>query len=451
MRILQINTFDIGGGAAKISWNLFNAYHSLGHLSKLAVGYKRSNDPNVVPLPHPARSVLIVKLLWILYNRSNLLVKYNPWFRHARYRIRTLASGGLAEIERERGFEDFNFPGSHQLLKLLPKKPDLIHAHNLHGEYFDLRYLPKLNRKFPIVLTLHDAWLISGHCAHSFDCVRWQVGCGQCPDLTIYPSIRKDASRFNWQRKSKIYRHCHFYLTTPSKWLMDKVRQSMIFPAILEARVIPNGVDLSIYKPADYQKARYQLNLPVDANILLFTGDQIKNNIWKDYITLREALERIALMRFSHKIIFVALGEDSPPEQIGNVDLQFIPYQQDDQKVAMYYQAANIYIHSTKVDTFPNTILEALACGTPVVATEVGGIPEQIADGDTGFLIPVKDSSLMADRIVKLLKNEDLYYRMKSQAAMHARRQFDLNRQVKDHIEWYEKILKCSNSCSKGQ
>src|SRR3990172_6801419 len=87
---------------------------------------------------------------------------------------------------RLRGREDFNFPGTAALLELPGRTPDALHLHNLHGGYFDLRALPALTARVPAVLSLHDAWLLSGHCAHSFDCGRWETGCGECPALWIY-------------------------------------------------------------------------------------------------------------------------------------------------------------------------------------------------------------------------------------------------------------------------
>ena len=108
----------------------------------------------------------------------------------------------------------------------------------------------------PTVLTLHDAWLLSGHCAHSFDCERWKTGCGECPDLTIEPAIRRDATADNWVRKRDIYARSRLYVATPSPWLMGRVEQSMLAPAVEQARVIPNGVDLSVFRPADKRSIR---------------------------------------------------------------------------------------------------------------------------------------------------------------------------------------------------
>ena len=91
------------------------------------------------------------------------------------------------------------------MLDALPAPPDIIECHNLHGGYFDLRALPWLSRQAATVLVLHDAWLLSGHCAHSFDCDKWQTGCGACPDLSIEPALRRDGTAHNWTVKQGVY------------------------------------------------------------------------------------------------------------------------------------------------------------------------------------------------------------------------------------------------------
>jgi glycosyltransferase involved in cell wall biosynthesis len=332
------------------------------------------------------------------------------------------------------------------LLALPPEPPDLIHAHNLHGGYFDLRYLTVLSRRRPVVLTLHDAWLLSGHCAHSFACERWRTGCGQCPDLTIYPAIRRDATARNWRGKQRIYARSRFYIATPARWLMQKVAQSTLAPAAVEARVIPYGVNLHHFHPADSRSVRASLGLPQDARVLLFTANGIRQNIWKDYQTMRAAIALVAAQLPGQKVLFLALGEDAPTETIGPAEIRFVPFQQDPSAVACYYQAADVYIHAAKADTFPNTVLEALACGTPVVATAVGGIPEQVEDGVNGFLVPPGDSQALAARITQLLSDDELRRRMSLEAAQTARQRFDLDRQVDDYLGWYEEILDCDAS-----
>ena len=125
----------------------------------------------------------------------------------------------------------------------------------------------------------------------------------------------------------------------------------------------------------------------------------------------------------------------------GGARIQFVPYQKDPAVVARFYRSADIYIHAARTDTFPNTILESLACGTPVVATAVGGVPEQVDEGQTGFLTPPGDSEAMAARISQLLENDNLRHTFGCRAADTARRRFDLVRQVEDYLNWYYEIL----------
>lgn len=222
LRILQVSTTDLGGGAESSAWNLFQAYRARGYASWLAVGYKRTGDPNVLLIPRLPQSMPWTRLCWILHGRMAPLEGQVRGVWRLRYWLRVLA-GGWPVIEREMGREDFNFPGSWRLLDLPPERPDVIHAHNLHGDYFDLGVLPWLSNQVPVILNLRDTWLLSGHCAHSFNCERWKTGCGQCPDLSIYPAIRRDATAYNWQRKREVYTKSRLYITTSSQWLMDKV------------------------------------------------------------------------------------------------------------------------------------------------------------------------------------------------------------------------------------
>lgn len=285
------------------------------------------------------------------------------------------------------------------------------------------------------MLTLHDAWLLAGHCAHSFNCERWKTGCGNCQDLSIYPGIRLDATAYNWRRKAEIYRKSRLHVVTPCRWLMDKVEQSMQKLGIVASKVIPNGVDLKVFHPADQAKTREELRLPHGAKILLFAANGIRTNIWKDYETLRSTLAKIAETR--SKVLCIALGEAAPPGRIADVAIRFVPYQKDLKQVARYYQAADLYLHPARADTFPTTVLEALACGTPVVTSAVGGIPEQVVEGKTGFLVPVGDARAMAGRVLDLLADEGLRLRMGRQAAENAARRFGLEKMVREYLVFY--------------
>ena len=213
----------------------------------------------------------------------------------------------------------------------------------------------------------------------------------------------------------------------------------MLKPAIVESRVIPNGVNLRIFHPADQIEARRELGLPINIKILLFTANGIRKNIWKDYNTLQSAL--MELTKAETKVLCIALGEKAPRELIGNIEIRFVPYQKDTGKVARYYQAADLYVHPARADTFPTTVLESLACGTPVVASDVGGIPEQIMEGRTGCLVPVGDARAMARNIIDLLMDDEIRSWMGQQAAKDAAQRFGMERMIKDYLLFYEKII----------
>src|SRR6266496_1000308 len=228
MRVLQVNTSDRGGGAETISWYLHQRYLARGHDAWLAVKEKHRNDARTVYAPNGCG-------IWWRLRREY-------WSKAARHRIRGLTRllSWMIPLDlpgrryREawlKGDEDYCIPDTAGLLQSTRCEPDIIHAHNLHGGYFNLDALPVLSARANVVLTLHDAWLLSGHCAHSLDCDRWLIGCGECPDLTIHPSIASDTTATNWARRKKIYEQCGFYLATPSRWLMDKVEKSILWPA----------------------------------------------------------------------------------------------------------------------------------------------------------------------------------------------------------------------------
>jgi glycosyltransferase involved in cell wall biosynthesis len=426
--ILQVNTSDCSGGAARIAWNLFKAFEKEGHKSYFAVGFKQSNDPAIIQIPRPKHLKIadhyMVKNISILRSIPYYL---DPW--------RTL--------KIMRGMECYDFPGTWDLLNLIPHfHPDILHCHNLHGDYFDLRALPSLSEQLPLVLTLHDAWLFSGHCAHSVGCEKWQTGCGKCPDLTLYPRVRKDSTEFNWKQKKSIFARSHLFVATPCRWLMESVKRSLISPAIIESRIIPNGVDLEIFHPSDQEKTRKELHLPETSTIILFAAEGIRTNIWKDYRTMQSAIAFISKEHPALDVTFIALGEEAHFEKIGNARIDFVPYQSDPEKVARYYQASDIYIHAARAETFPNTILEAMACGKPVVATSVGGIPEQIIEGKTGFLTPPGDAEKMARKIMALILDDGMREEMGKTGFNSVREKFSLCKQVAEYLDWYRSILK---------
>jgi glycosyltransferase involved in cell wall biosynthesis len=433
------------GGAEKIARALHDGARAAGHESWMAVGRKTTGDANVFALDHDR-----LRTPWSKLCRAAAAaiapVEGVKGMKLLRLVVRDTVGQPRRAARRRGGEEDFDFPATAGLLGLPPAMPDLLHLHNLHSPagYFDLRELPRLSARVPTVVTLHDAWLLAGHCAHSFGCDRWQTGCGRCPDLSIYPPIRKDATAFNWGRKRDLFARSRLRVCTPSQWLMDRVARSMLQPAVVDARVIPNGVDLSVFCPGDRAAARAGLDLPQDARVLLFAANGIRSNPFKDFRTMREAITAVASDAGARgsPLLFVALGEPSPDEVLSeNATLRFVPFLTDESTIARYYQAADVYLHPARADTFPTTVLEALACGRPVIASDVGGIPEQVGEGETGHLVPVGDAGGMAAAIIALLRDGGRRLAMGARAAEVARARFDARRHVEATLDWYRQIV----------
>ena len=461
LRILQVNLYDVFGGAEKVAWSLFQGSREAGHRSWLAVAHKQSNDPDVLEINNDACRSWWTRL-WLQACAPLRSLQRNIPAVSALHGSLTTIGEPRRSLERWRGIEDFNFPRTWSLLELAAEPPDILHCHNLHGDYFDLRALPSLSHQMPVIATLHDMWLFTGHCHYPTNCERWKTGCGRCPDLTSYPAIHRDATDYNWRRKQDIYARSRFYIATPSQWLMREVEQSMLASVVAEARVMPLGVDLSTFHPADKQAVRRVLGIPQDAAVLLSSAVGICANPRKDFQTIRHALTTIAGRLQNRPLICIALGDDSPPERVGQAKIHFIPYQKDPVAVARYYQAADVYVHAATAEVWGITVTEALACGTPVVATAVGGIPEQVKAVDssviklsgthlkhgndgpedaTGALVPPRDPELMAQVIVALLNNEVLLKHLARNAEEDAKCRFDLKRMVSAYLQWYHEIL----------
>jgi glycosyltransferase involved in cell wall biosynthesis len=452
--IAQVSQFERQGGAAAIANQLFQNYRALGHSSWLITAQQPSTDPNILPL---LADTPVYFWQGQLHNAGHALQQ-----KRGGWQIGSLAkkaSHPRRAMDRWLGHEDFEYPASYRFLDRLPQRPDILHMHNLHGGFFDLRALPKLSRQIPLMLTMHDNWLMTGHCAYFFECERWKTGCGHCPDLTIYPYITRDKTAYNWQVKADIYKDSRLYVATPCRWLMDQVDQSMLRPGIVEQRVIYNGVDTSVFQPpTDKRALRQKLGIPLDARVILFAANGIRQNQFKDYSTMRITLERLVEMLPETPIWFVALGEDAPSEMLSeHARIHFVPFQKSLSLVADYYGAADVYLHAAKADTFPNVVLEALSCGLPVVATAVGGIPEQVmglalndamttlnrADRETatGALTAKGDSAALAQALAILLPDETLRAQLGANAVRHVQQNFTLAQQTQGYLDWYEEIL----------
>ncbi len=456
LRVIQVTKVAQGGGAERVATMLHEGLRRRGHRSWMATARNSGDDPSILVIPSPRRDSAASRGLRRVARAMG--PKDDAGLLKGRIQSTLRAAAAPRQwLGQALGREMFDFPGTAAIPDLPPERPDIVHCHNLHGGYFDLRQLAPMSHRLPVVLTLHDEWTFTGHCAYGLGCERWRTGCGSCPDLTIYPAIRRDGTRANWRAKEAIYSRSRLYVSTPSQWLMDRAQVSSLASGTVDRKVIPNGVDRSAFRPGDRLEARARLELPPQPFILLFTANRARRSPFKDWATVSEAAIRAASMATSRPVLCIALGDDGPTTQFENGELRFAPYRTDLTDVAAFYQAADVYLHAAKAENLPTTILEALACGLPIIATAVGGIPEEVRslagspgawmgaaygrDQATGVLVAAGDARGMAAAAAALLLDDDTRAALSANAVRDAAQRFDLDLQLDTTIAWYRDIL----------
>jgi glycosyltransferase involved in cell wall biosynthesis len=245
---------------------------------------------------------------------------------------------------------------------------------------------------------------------------------------------------------------------------MRKIEQSILAPAVVDAKVVPNGVTLSVFRPAHRHVARQALGIPEGVRLLLSTAKGKRRNIWQDYEGMEDAIAQVSHHLPGTEIWTIVLGREQRQTRVGLAAFHYVPREKRPESVALYYQAADIYLHPSRTDTFPSAVLEALSCGIPVLATAVGGIPEQVkgcgatflghrnhkhntfAVGEaTGVLVPSGQPSYMAEALEWLLENHASRHQMGDNAARDAHSRFDVNIQVETYLHWYQGIIEAES------
>jgi glycosyltransferase involved in cell wall biosynthesis len=432
LSVVQVSPSDTGGGAERVALGLHEEYRRRGHSSRLVVGRRFGDAPGLVELRNGGGA-------WRLQDG----LRRRGRLRTARA-VKALAAPGSA-LDYLRGREDFRWPGTAVLPEAGGERPGVLQLHNLHGAYFDLRRLPRLTREVPTVLSPHDLWLATGHCAHGLECERWVGGCGACPHLDVYPALRRDGTAANWARKRALYAETRLRVGVPCRWLAEALERSILGPAIAELRVIPTGVDLSVFRPGHAAEARRRLPTPPEGRVVAFGAVGGARNRFKDYPTFEAALRRLAESAIE-PVTAYALGSPSARRRSwGRVTLVDVP-PVGPAEVADHLRAAEVYVHASRADTFPLGVLEALACGTPVIASAVGGIPEQLS-ADTGVLVPPENAGELASAAERLLADGARRASMATAAASVAAGRYGRERQAGAYLEWFAELVQDRPSC----
>jgi len=317
-----------------------------------------------------------------------------------------------------------------------PLQPDIINLHWVGGGFLQIESIARF--KQPIVWTLHDMWAFTGGCHYSQDCDRYTASCGQCPQL--HSQTQWDLSGWEWQRKNKALRQSRLTIVAPSQWLAKCARTSVLLKDVT-VEVIPNGLDLQQYKPIPRHLARDLLNLPQDKYLALFGAMKATSDRRKGFHLLQPVLQGLCQSGWRDKLELVIVGSCQPtnPPEFG-LTAHYLGKLTDEVSMALIYSAADVFIAPSVQDNLPNTVMEAIACGTPCVAFDIGGMPDMIEHQQNGYLAQPNQIEDLAQGVAWVLADSERYERLSFAARSKAEQEFDVHRQVKRYLKLYEEI-----------
>jgi len=318
------------------------------------------------------------------------------------------------------------------------EKFDLIHLHNIHGYYVNLNFTKFLMRVgIPVVWTLHDGWPITGRCAYWFDCEKWKTGCGKCLNLNRYPKTFNDSSAFMWKKKKEYFNsEWNPVIICPSQWLANRIKESYLKK--YQVKIIPNAVDIEIFKPKNKNILRKKYNIPIGKKVILCLAADLDDER-KGVKYFFKSLKYIKLNNW----LVVTAGKVIEHDKIKDVDIEIkqIGYIKDKNNISDIYNISDIFCISSLDDNFPTTVLEALACGIPVVGFEVGGIPEQVTE-DCGIMVKPKDTEALGRALEKLLNDDELRRKFSENCRKRVLQNYIIEKFTNSYIKVYNNALR---------
>lgn len=378
MKILFVSTTDLQGGAAIAATRLLQAMRLAGHDVSMAVRTRLGNERSTICVG--SRNANKMRFFW----ERGIIFLHNQLSRKNLFDI-SIANRGVS-------------------ITSLPayKEADVIHLHWINQGMLSLKEIETvLTSRKKVVWTMHDMWPLTGICHHAGRCDAYTTGCGQCPYLKR-PSPQ-DLSQRIFQQKQAVYSAGKITFVACSRWLESLASMSLLTQGH-RLLSIPNPIDTDIYRPMDQRDIRVKLNLPFDKKIVLFAAVRASDER-KGMKYLMEASR--LLNNQSQDLLFLIAG--SQGEEIAQqlalpaISTGYIsPHQMPE-----FYNAADLFVTPSLFENLPNTIMEAMACGTPCVGFEIGGIPEMIDHHINGYVAKYKDADDLARGISWTLREEN--------------------------------------------
>lgn len=417
MKVALINTSDSGGGAAEACMRLLKALQLQQVDVTLVVQHKKRAEPSVYAIEKTkldeARSNFN-----FFYERLPFIA-FQARDRSVRFAFSPANAG--TDISKEQVIQD----------------ADVLHIHWTNSGFLsidDLKKLIALNK--PIVWTLHDMWIFTGGCHYAGTCDNYLRQCGNC--YFLRNPQPKDLSHNGWLRKSELLADTKkVSFVTCSNWLGDVARQSSLLKHA-SVRAIPNPIDTELFSPKDKASSRAKWSVDPAKKIILFGAANIADRR-KGLTYLVEALQHL---KHDHPntddIEIVIFGKN---KRFDTATLPFAVHQlntiSNPADLAEIYSMADVFILPSIEDNLPNTIMEAMACGTPVVAFDTGGIPDMIDHRINGYLAAFKSAADLATGSAYILNTPGLG----SAAREKVLREFNNEKVARQYIEVYNTML----------
>ncbi|MBD2338955.1 glycosyltransferase family 4 protein [Calothrix sp. FACHB-156] len=401
MNVLHINQTDVTGGAAIAAYRLHQGLLAQGVNSHLLVASQMQENERIAQIKRLPR---------------------------IEYRLRYINEAlGLRHLNF---ISSFNIPNAP-----FYQQANVLNFHNIHGGFFSYLALGQLTNQKPSVFTLHDMWSFTGQCTYSYDCERWKLGCGKCPYPD--PTISRDSSHIELRLKNWIYKKSKLTIIAPSFWLAKQAKQSIL--GRFNIHHIPNGIDTDTYQPLEKEKCRDILGIPLNKKVLMFGAQSLKDQRKGGDLLLRALA---ALPKSLHsELILLTLGNEG--EKIANiVGLPTFPlgYVSSDRLKSIAYSAADLFVFPTRADNLPLILQESMACGTPMVSFDVGGVPDLVRHKTTGYLAQSENQGDFCTGIVELLEDTQLRQQMSEQCRAIALAEYTLELQSKRYLEVYNSL-----------
>ncbi|MBL7805669.1 MAG: glycosyltransferase family 4 protein [Saprospiraceae bacterium] len=324
----------------------------------------------------------------------------------------------------------------------LVQEADVLHLHWINQGFLSLKNIEQLGKLGkPIVWTLHDMWAFTGGCHYSQGCDHFLQQCGHCPFLRRPGAT--DRSNQIWRQKQRLL-PSHIQFVTCSEWLAGVARQSGLLHD-KPVQAIPNPIDTTVFQPAtvaDRDAIRHKLGCSPLEKILMFAAMKVSDER-KGLTYLQQALLRLKHENPDLPVKILVLGKTDATMATA------LPYPviapgliQSPEELAILYSAADAFVIPSLEDNLPNTVMESLACGTPVIGFQTGGIPEMVTHRQEGYIVPQKDVNGLAEGIKWILGMGEMEYgKLRRQARTKVEQEYSNILVAKQYLALYERLL----------